>query len=151
VRRRAFIALLGGAAAWPLAAAQQATRMRRIGIVMPYAKGDSEVEPCVRAFKQELAKLGWTEGGNVQFEEHWTTDNMEWCRACGKSGGVESRHHRCHGWPRRPYFYAAVSFDPEGAPQRERSGRRGRHVAVERSISIQNNSGLAQDLPLTRW
>ena len=81
MRRRAFIALLGGAAAWPLAAAQQATRMRRIGIVMPYAKGDSEVEPCVRAFKQELAKLGWTEGGNVQFEEHWTTDNMDMVRA----------------------------------------------------------------------
>src|SRR5262249_17445733 len=105
--------------------------MRRIGIVMPYAKGDSEVEPCVRAFKQELAKLG---------SQHPVRGAL-----------VESRHHRCHGWPRRPYFYAAVSVDPEGAPQRERSGRRGRHVAVERSISIQNNSGLAQDLPLTRW
>jgi putative ABC transport system substrate-binding protein len=48
---------------------------------MPYAKGDSEVEPRVRAFKQELAKLGWTEGGNIQFEEHWTTDNMDMVRA----------------------------------------------------------------------
>src|SRR5262245_2953586 len=80
--RRDFITLLGGAAAWPLAArAQQPTRMRRIGIVMPYAKGDSEVEPRIRAFKQELAKLGWTEGGNTQFEEHWTTDNMDMVRA----------------------------------------------------------------------
>jgi ABC-type uncharacterized transport system substrate-binding protein len=83
MRRRAFIALVGGAAAaWPLAArGQQSGRLRRVGIVMPYAKGDSEVEPRVRAFKQELAKLGWTEGGNIQFEEHWTTDNMDLVRS----------------------------------------------------------------------
>jgi ABC-type uncharacterized transport system substrate-binding protein len=82
IRRREFITLIGATVTWPLAArAQQSTRMRRIGIVMPYAKGDSEVEPRVRAFKQELAKLGWTEGGNIQFEEHWTTDNMDIVRA----------------------------------------------------------------------
>jgi ABC-type uncharacterized transport system substrate-binding protein len=81
-RRKLLVTFGGAAAAWPLAArAQQSTRMRRIGIVMPYAKGDSEVEPRVRAFKQELAKLGWTEGGNIQFEEHWTTDNMDIVRA----------------------------------------------------------------------
>jgi putative tryptophan/tyrosine transport system substrate-binding protein len=82
MKRREFITLIGGAAAaWPLAArAQQSGRLRRVGIVMPYAKGDSEVEPRVRAFKQELAKLGWTEGGNIQFEEHWTTDNMDMVR-----------------------------------------------------------------------
>jgi putative ABC transport system substrate-binding protein len=48
---------------------------------MPYAKGDSEYEARVRAFKQELAKLGWTDGGNIQFDEHWTTDNMDNVRA----------------------------------------------------------------------
>jgi putative tryptophan/tyrosine transport system substrate-binding protein len=82
MRRREFIMLLGGAAAWPLSApAQQQGRVRRIGIVMPYAKGDSEYEARVGAFKQELAKLGWTEGGNVAFDEHWTTDNMDRVRA----------------------------------------------------------------------
>jgi putative ABC transport system substrate-binding protein len=83
MRRRAFISLLGGAAAaWPLAArAQQGGRMRRIGILMPFARGDSETEARVGAFKQELAKLGWTEGGNIRFEEHWTTDNMDRVRA----------------------------------------------------------------------
>jgi putative tryptophan/tyrosine transport system substrate-binding protein len=83
VQRRDFITLIGGAAAaWPLAArAQQSGRVRRIGIVMPYAKGDTEYEARVGAFKQELAKLGWTEGGNVAFDEHWTTDNMDRVRA----------------------------------------------------------------------
>jgi putative ABC transport system substrate-binding protein len=82
LQRREFIALLGGAAAWPLAArAQQADRVRRVGIVMPYGKGDSEHEARVRAFKQELGKLGWTDGGNIQFDEHWTTDNMDMVRA----------------------------------------------------------------------
>ena len=78
MRRREFITLLSGAAAWPLAArAQQRERVRRVAIVMPYAKGDSEHEARVRAFKQELAKLGWTDGGNIRFDEHWTTDNMD--------------------------------------------------------------------------
>ena len=78
MKRRAFITLLGGTAAWPLAArAQQRERVRRVAIVMPYAKGDSEHEARVRAFKQELAKLGWTDGSNIRFDEHWTTDNMD--------------------------------------------------------------------------
>ena len=82
MRRREFITLLGSVAAWPLAArAQQPGRVRRVGILMPYAKGDSEHEARVRAFKQELAKLGWTDGGNVRFDEHWTTDNMDAVRS----------------------------------------------------------------------
>jgi len=62
VKRREFITLIGGAAAaWPLAArAQQGERMRRVGILMPFPKGDPEFEVRVRAFRQELAKLGWT-------------------------------------------------------------------------------------------
>jgi putative ABC transport system substrate-binding protein len=83
MRRREFITLLGGAAAgWPLAArAQQRERMRRIGIVMPFAKGDSEGEARIRAFKQELAKLEWTDGSNIQFDERWPADNMDLVRS----------------------------------------------------------------------
>jgi putative ABC transport system substrate-binding protein len=81
MRRREFIIALGGAA-WPLAVfAQHSDRVRRVGIVMPYAKGDAEIEARVLAFKQELGKLGWTEGLNLQFDEHWTTDNMDLVRA----------------------------------------------------------------------
>jgi putative ABC transport system substrate-binding protein len=82
LKRRAFITILGGAAAWPLAArAQQPERLRRIGIVMPYAEGDAELGARVRELRQELARLGWTEGNNVQFDERWTTDNMDRVRA----------------------------------------------------------------------
>jgi putative ABC transport system substrate-binding protein len=82
MNRRSLITLLGGAAVWPLAAhAQQGERMRRIGIVMPFAKGDSDGEARIRAFKQELAKLGWTDGGNIQFDERWPADNMDLVRS----------------------------------------------------------------------
>ena len=82
MKRRAFITLLGGAAAWPLAArAQQPRQVRRIGILMPYPKSDSESQSYVRAFRQELARLGWSEGGNVQFDERWSTSNMDLVRA----------------------------------------------------------------------
>jgi len=83
MRRREFIALLGGAAVtWPLAArAQPPLRMRRIGILMPYAASDTEIQAHLRAFRQELQKLGWTEGGNIQFDERWTGDDMDLIRA----------------------------------------------------------------------
>jgi putative tryptophan/tyrosine transport system substrate-binding protein len=63
MKRREFISLLGGAAAWPLVArGQQPGQVRRIGILMPYPKSDAESQSYVRAFRQELARLGWSEG-----------------------------------------------------------------------------------------
>jgi putative ABC transport system substrate-binding protein len=62
IRRREFITLLGGAAAWPLAArAQQGERVRRIGVL-------SGGRPALRAFTQALAGLGWTDGRNVRID-----------------------------------------------------------------------------------
>jgi putative ABC transport system substrate-binding protein len=83
LRRREFIGLLGGAAAWPLSARAQSERVRRIGILMPYPKGDPEMGIRVRAFREELGKLGWTDGANVQFDERWTADHMDrvWAEA----------------------------------------------------------------------
>ena len=81
LRRREFIALLGGAAAaWPLAArAQQPDRMRRIGVLMPYSADDPEAKARLAAFMQALQLLGWTAGRNVQIEYRWggnNTDNL---------------------------------------------------------------------------
>jgi len=84
LRRRRFITLLGGAAVWPLAArAQQGERVRRVGILVPYPKGDPEFEVRIRAFRHELGKLGWTDGGSMQFDERWTADHMDrvWAEA----------------------------------------------------------------------
>jgi putative ABC transport system substrate-binding protein len=69
IRRRELLAALGGAAAaWPLAAhAQQPERMWRIGVLMAFAESDHEAQsPWVAAFPQELGKLGWTEGRNIE-------------------------------------------------------------------------------------
>jgi putative ABC transport system substrate-binding protein len=70
MKRRDFIALLGGAAAaWPLAAgAQQPERMRRIGVVMAYTESDPNGQMQVAAFRQQLQKLGWIEGKNIQID-----------------------------------------------------------------------------------
>ena len=72
MRRRDFVGLVGGAAAWPLAArAQQDGRVRRIGVLMGLTESDPEGPPRLAIFKQELQKLGWTEGRNLQIEYRW--------------------------------------------------------------------------------
>ena len=66
MRRREFLGLLGGAAAWPVASkAQQDERMRRIGVLTGVTADDQETKPRIAAFLQELQRLGWTEGRNV--------------------------------------------------------------------------------------
>jgi putative tryptophan/tyrosine transport system substrate-binding protein len=82
VRRRDFITLLGGAAAWPLAArAQQAERMRRIGVLMSYLESDSEAQQQAKAFSQSLHGLGWTDGLNVTLDYRWPGSNPDRLRA----------------------------------------------------------------------
>ena len=72
IRRREIIALLGGAAAWPLAAsAQQGGRVRRIGVLMPRDESDGVAKTWVSAFTQGLAGLGWGDGRNVRIDLRW--------------------------------------------------------------------------------
>jgi putative ABC transport system substrate-binding protein len=72
MKRRQFITLLAGAAALPLAArAQQATRMRRIGVLMVHPEGDSEGQARIGVFRQRLSELGWVEGRNVHIDYRW--------------------------------------------------------------------------------
>ena len=72
IARRKFLATLGGAAAWPLAArAQQSERMRRIGVLLNLAADDPEALSRITAFVQGLQQLGWTEGRNMRIDTRW--------------------------------------------------------------------------------
>jgi ABC-type uncharacterized transport system substrate-binding protein len=72
IRRRDFITLLGGAAAWPLAArAQQADRLRLVGALMGIAEGDPEGRVWVSAFRKGLEEAGWVEGRNLRLDLRW--------------------------------------------------------------------------------
>jgi putative ABC transport system substrate-binding protein len=82
LRRREFIAALGGAAAWPLAArAQQGDRVRRIGVLMWGDENDPAAKPRLSAFTQALPDLGWTVGRNVRMDLRWGGDDINRMRA----------------------------------------------------------------------
>ena len=82
MRRRKFITLLGGAAAaWPLAARAQQSAMSRIGVVMPFKESDPVGQSLVAAFRQELQKLGWTQGRNIAIDVRYATDDRNQVRA----------------------------------------------------------------------
>ena len=80
MRRREFIALLGGAAAWPLAAHAQPDRTPRIALFMGIAD-DAEGRRRAAAFRQALQQLGWKEGSNVRIDERWGVADTEVIRA----------------------------------------------------------------------
>jgi len=83
IGRREFTAgLFGATFTWQLTArAQQPQRTRLVGILIPYPESDDAQQARFRAFQQELAKLGWSEGSDVHFDVRWTTDNMDLVRA----------------------------------------------------------------------
>ena len=82
IRRREFITLLGGVAAWPLAArAQQSERIRRVGVLAPFNENDPESQVNFIAFKKRLVELGWIERRNLTIEYRFTGGNAERIRA----------------------------------------------------------------------
>jgi len=92
LKRREFITLLGGAAAWPFAArAQQGERVRRIGVLNPFAESDPEVQANIAAFRQALQKLGWTDGRNVRIDFRWGGADAGRIRAHAKELWVSIR------------------------------------------------------------
>jgi putative tryptophan/tyrosine transport system substrate-binding protein len=78
VRRREFIAGLGGAAAWPVVAhGQQGDRIRHVGVLMNVRADDQDGRGQMAAFTQELQRLNWTDGRNVQIDVRWTGGDAE--------------------------------------------------------------------------
>jgi len=82
MRRRAFLSLLGGTAAWPLAArAQQHEKMRRIGVLMNLTADDVEGQGRLAAFLQGLQEAGWSVGRNVRVDLRWGAGDTELYRS----------------------------------------------------------------------
>jgi putative tryptophan/tyrosine transport system substrate-binding protein len=84
MRRREFIAGLGSAAAWPLAARAQQRDMRRIGILMGLTESDAESPFNITAFEGELARLGWVDGRNARIVRRWSGADVNLTRIFAK-------------------------------------------------------------------
>jgi putative ABC transport system substrate-binding protein len=86
MKRREFITLLGGAAAaWPLVArAQQAERMRRVGVMISLAENDPEAQARADALRQGLEVLGWKDGNNIRIEYRWAVSDSARARIAAK-------------------------------------------------------------------
>ena len=98
MKRREFITLLGGAAAaWPLAArAQQAERVRRIGVLMSVAATIRRSQARIAAFLQGLQEVGWTVGRNVRIDYRWAAGDLT---RYAKTRRNWSRSRRTSSWP----------------------------------------------------
>jgi putative tryptophan/tyrosine transport system substrate-binding protein len=125
LKRREFIGLLGAAAAWPLAArAQQADRMRRIGVLMNTVSDDAEGQARLAVFHQGLQQLGWTVGHNVRIDYRWGGDDERIRRGAAELVALGSDVILASGTPsvaalrqatdRIPVVFAQVG-DPVGA------------------------------------
>src|SRR6516165_2029874 len=82
LKRRAFMTLLGGAAAWPIGArAQQGEQKRRIGVLNAVAADNPEEQARLAAFHQGLGELGWIVGRNVMIDIRWVAGDTERARS----------------------------------------------------------------------
>jgi len=77
MKRREFVALVGSAAAWPLATSAQQPVMPVVGLLMMYAETDTRGQSFAAAFRDGLNRLGWTEGRNLKLEYRWATSDPE--------------------------------------------------------------------------
>ena len=85
MKRRVFIALLGGAAAWPLVArAQQPSTMRRVGVLLGWSDDVPRFQTWLAAFVQGLAQSDWVDGRNLRIDVRWTNANVDRARTFAK-------------------------------------------------------------------
>ena len=136
MRRREFITLLGGVAAWPLAArAQQGERVRRVGILIPASADDPAWQARVGAFLQGMGQLGWSIGRNLQIDTRWATTNAAEIRRQAAelaaltpdlilAGGTSALGPLLQATHTIPIVFAIV-FDPVGAGYVESLARPG--------------------------
>ena len=167
LKRREFITLLAGTAAWPLAArAQQPERMRRVGVLMNWAADDNpEGQARLAAFQQALQQLGWGDGRNVRVDIRWGGTDVERLRTyaaelvalapdvilAGSTPGVMALQHVTRNLP---IVFASV-LDPVGAGFVDSLSRPGGNVtgfmAFEYGFSGKWLELLKQIAPQTTW
>ena len=139
MRRRQFITLLGGAAAWPLAArAQQPKGIRRIGALMGGAANDSVVKERIASIEKPLQELGWVVGRDVEIHYRWGAGDTDLTRAYAKeligmqpdiliahtNTSMAALHREA---PTTPIVFVMVS-DPVGMHYVDSMARPGRNV-----------------------
>jgi hypothetical protein len=114
MKRRKFIALASGAAAWPLtASAQQRERVRRIGMLLASAESDPDVQTRAAVFRQALAVLGWTEGRNLEIIYRWGAGDIERMRtSVAELVGLAPDIIVCNGTPVLGLLYQATRSIP---------------------------------------
>ena len=84
MRRREFIAGLGGAVAWPLTARAQQPKVPVVGVLFAGPEIDPTSKPAISAFTQRLAEMGWTEGRNLRMVIRWAAGSVDRARAYAK-------------------------------------------------------------------
>jgi putative ABC transport system substrate-binding protein len=163
MKRREFITLLGGAAAWPWTArAQQADRQRRVGVLSGYPETDLEGQAQIAAFRTTLRHLGWAEGRNVSIEVRWgeAADPARIQRYAAELASIEPHVIVVHGGralaaiqkeSRRFPVIFAVLTDPLGTGHIDSLARPGRNVtgftAFEGSYSPKLLEALKEMVP----
>jgi len=148
MRRREFITLLGGAAAWPLAAsAQQGDRVRRIGVLMAYDENDALAKTLFSTFIQALAGLGWTVGSNVSIDLRWAGGDINRIRLPAQElVGLQPDNHSDRLNPRDSCPPAGDADDPDRLCGRDRP-RRQQHRPAGVPEAAGRPAGLALRLP----
>ena len=113
MKRREFITLLGGAAAaWPMAAPAE-ERVRRIGVLMPYAADDPEIKPRLTAFRQTLEQLGWSEGRTVHIDYRFAAGSSDRYLPLARELMASTRRDRGGDDSSRRHFAAGSAGDPD--------------------------------------
>jgi putative tryptophan/tyrosine transport system substrate-binding protein len=109
--RREFITLLGGAAAWPMAArAQHPERVRRIGVLMDGADTDATAQSFISALRVGLQRQGWIEGRNMHVEDRWAGGDSGRVRDHAAELVAMPASHR--QYPSRAGTTAADAYNP---------------------------------------
>ena len=109
MNRRKFITLLGGAAAWPLAArAQQGERVRHVGVLLGTDESDTEQKALVSAFVHALADLGWRDGRNIRIDYRWASGDTGRLR----EQAAELPRAGCGRGARHPGDHGVATCDP---------------------------------------